>query len=82
MEQGGDGHHEALHFHHPPKRVISLVPSLTESMFDLGLGSSVIGITDYCIYPAEEVVKSLTRVLGVVGVETSALALWVEWMAV
>ncbi len=57
MEQGGDGHHEALHFHHPPKRVVSLVPSLTESMFDLGLGSSVVGITDYCIYPAEEVAK-------------------------
>ncbi len=30
----------------------------------------------------EEVVESLTRVLGVVGVEPSALALWVEWMAV
>jgi iron complex transport system substrate-binding protein len=57
MEPGGDGHHEALHFHHPPKRVVSLVPSLTESMFDLGLGSSVVGITDYCIHPAEDVVN-------------------------
>lgn len=35
-----------------PQRVVSLVPSLTESMFDLGLGSALAGITDYCIYPA------------------------------
>jgi len=63
METGGDGHHEALHFHHPPKRVVSLVPSLTESMFDLGLGSSVVGITDYCIHPAD-VVVNLPRLGG------------------
>jgi ABC-type Fe3+-hydroxamate transport system substrate-binding protein len=40
-------------FREPPKRVISLVPSITESLFDLGQGASVVGITDYCIYPAE-----------------------------
>ncbi len=43
----------ALHFSHPPRRVISLVPSLTESLFDLGFGSSVVGITDYCVHPME-----------------------------
>lgn len=36
-----------------PERVVSLVPSITESLFDLGLGSSLVGITDYCIHPAE-----------------------------
>jgi iron complex transport system substrate-binding protein len=35
----------------PPKRVVSLVPSLTESLFDLGFGYSLVGITDYCIHP-------------------------------
>jgi ABC-type Fe3+-hydroxamate transport system substrate-binding protein len=35
----------------PPERVVSLVPSITESLFDLGLGGRVVGITDYCIYP-------------------------------
>lgn len=35
-----------------PQRVVSLVPSLTESMFDLGLGSALVGITDYCVHPA------------------------------
>ena len=63
MQPGGDGHHEALHFHHPPKRVVSLVPSLTESMFDLGLGSSVVGITDFCIYPSSAV-ENLPRLGG------------------
>ena len=34
-----------LHFDAPPQRVVSLVPSTTESLFDLGLGSAVVGIT-------------------------------------
>jgi iron complex transport system substrate-binding protein len=38
-------------FASPPRRVISLVPSLTETLFDLGAGDSVIGITDFCIFP-------------------------------
>lgn len=36
----------------PPKRVVSLVPSITETLFDLGAGDAVVGITDYCIFPA------------------------------
>jgi ABC-type Fe3+-hydroxamate transport system substrate-binding protein len=35
----------------PPQRVVSLVPSLTETLFALGCGGSVVGITDYCIFP-------------------------------
>jgi ABC-type Fe3+-hydroxamate transport system substrate-binding protein len=35
----------------PPARVVSLVPSLTETLFDLGAGDAVVGITDFCIYP-------------------------------
>ena len=35
----------------PPRRVVSLVPSLTESLFDLGAGAAVVGITDWCIFP-------------------------------
>jgi ABC-type Fe3+-hydroxamate transport system substrate-binding protein len=36
----------------PPRRVVSLVPSLTETLFDFGIGESVVGVTDYCIHPA------------------------------
>ena len=35
----------------PPRRVVSLVPSLTETLFALGAGEQVVGITDYCIFP-------------------------------
>ncbi len=47
----------------PPKRVVSLVPSMTESLFDLGLGDSLVGITDYCVHPAQKV-AGLPRVGG------------------
>ena len=40
-------------FAHPPRRVVSLVPSLTETLFDLGAGESVVGITDFCIFPPD-----------------------------
>jgi len=32
-------------------RIVSLVPSLTETLFDLGAGADVVGITDWCIFP-------------------------------
>ncbi len=36
---------------YPPKRIISLVPSQTELLFDLGLDREVIGITRFCVHP-------------------------------
>jgi ABC-type Fe3+-hydroxamate transport system substrate-binding protein len=36
-----------------PERIISLVPSQTELLYDLGLDNEVIGITKFCIHPAE-----------------------------
>jgi len=36
-------------------RVISLCPSLTELVFDLGRGGDLVGITDWCVHPAERV---------------------------
>jgi ABC-type Fe3+-hydroxamate transport system substrate-binding protein len=38
-------------FSNSPRRVVSLVPSLTETLFDLGAGDDVAGITDFCIFP-------------------------------
>ncbi|MCB0408714.1 MAG: ABC transporter substrate-binding protein [Flavobacteriales bacterium] len=34
-----------------PKRIISVVPSQTELLFDLGLEDEVVGITKFCIHP-------------------------------
>ncbi|HYG03705.1 MAG TPA: helical backbone metal receptor [Chryseosolibacter sp.] len=36
---------------HSPRRIVSLVPSLTELLFDLGLDDNVVGITRYCVHP-------------------------------
>ncbi len=63
MSVVSDGSDDAVRIAHPPERIVSLVPSLTESLFDLGLGEFVIGITDYCVHPAEDV-KGLTRIGG------------------
>jgi len=38
-----------------PSRIVSLVPSITESLFALGLGDRVVGVTDWCVHPAEGV---------------------------
>src|SRR3954451_22526640 len=35
----------------PPKRIISLVPSQTELLYDLGLDEEVVGITKFCVHP-------------------------------
>lgn len=35
----------------PPRHIVSLVPSLTELLFDLGLDEEVAGITKFCVHP-------------------------------
>lgn len=35
------------------QRIVSLVPSQTELLFDLGLASRIVGVTRFCIHPAE-----------------------------
>ncbi len=46
-----------------PKRLVSLVPSVTETLFALGLGPRVVGVTDWCLHPATEL-EGLPRVGG------------------
>ncbi len=36
-----------------PKRIVSVVPSQTELLYDLGLRDEVVGITKFCIHPAD-----------------------------
>lgn len=38
----------------PPKRIISVVPSQTELLFDLGLDQEIIGLSKFCIHPIEK----------------------------
>ncbi len=47
---------------HTPKRIISLVPSQTELLVDLGLEESIVGITRFCVHP-----KNLKKSKTIVG---------------
>lgn len=40
-----------IEFHVPPRRIVSLVPSQTELLADLGLNDRVVGITKFCVHP-------------------------------
>jgi ABC-type Fe3+-hydroxamate transport system substrate-binding protein len=39
----------------PPRRIVSLVPSWTETLFALGAGARVVGATRFCVEPADKV---------------------------
>lgn len=41
-----------------PRRIVSLCPSITETLYALGLASSIVGRTQFCIHPAEQVSSS------------------------
>ena len=46
-----------------PRRIVSLVPSQTELLYDLGLGETVVGITKFCIHP-DAWFRAKTRIGG------------------
>ncbi|WP_046756958.1 ABC transporter substrate-binding protein [Kordia jejudonensis] len=54
--------HRELHFETPPKRIISLVPSQTELLYDLGLEDRIVGITKFCVHPYH--LKSTKTIVG------------------
>lgn len=45
-----------------PKRIVSLVPSQTELLYDLGLEDSIVGITKFCVHPFH--FKSTKTIVG------------------
>jgi ABC-type Fe3+-hydroxamate transport system substrate-binding protein len=42
-----------INFTKQPKRIISLVPSFTETLFEIGLGNNLVGITKFCVHPTQ-----------------------------
>ena len=56
-----------------PLRIVSLVPSQTELLFELGLGERVVGITKFCIHP-KEWLESKPRVGGTKYVDFEKIA--------
>jgi len=59
------GHHALERLSAPPpwpaepKRIISLAPSVTETLYALGLGPQVVGVTQFCWYPPEAKAKPI-----------------------
>ncbi|MFN3134543.1 MAG: cobalamin-binding protein [Candidatus Kryptonium sp.] len=53
-----------IEFDSPPQRIVSLAPSITETLFFLGVADKVVGVTRYCNFPPEA--KSKTIVGGVI----------------
>jgi iron complex transport system substrate-binding protein len=48
-----DDNHTTLTLTAPPRRIISLAPSVTEILFALGLGDRVVGVSSYSNYPKQ-----------------------------
>jgi iron complex transport system substrate-binding protein len=54
-----------------PQKVVSLAPSVTETVFALGFGKRLVGVTDYCDYPAEA--RKLPRIGGFMSPSLEAI---------
>jgi len=50
-----DALNRSINLETPPSRIVSLVPSITETLFTFGAGDSVVGVTRFCSEPASEV---------------------------
>lgn len=55
-----------------PARIVSLVPSITELLFALGLGEHIVGRTHYCVHPQPEI-ATIPSVGGTKKVKQSRL---------
>jgi iron complex transport system substrate-binding protein len=55
-----------------PSRIVSLAPSLTETLYALGLQDRLVGDTDYCDYPPEALKKQ--KVGGIINPNLEEIA--------
>jgi len=63
----------ALAIDTPPRRIVSLVPSLTELLFELGAGDAMVGVTRYCTEPPHRV-AAVAKVGGTKNPDLEAVA--------
>lgn len=66
-----DDLHRAISLAAPAQRIVSLAPSITETLFALGAGDQIAGVTDYCTYPAAA--RTKPRVGGVINPSIEAI---------
>lgn len=55
-----------------PQRIVSTAPSITETLFALGLGDKVVGVSQFCNYPPE--VRKLPKVGSYIRPDSEAIA--------
>jgi iron complex transport system substrate-binding protein len=55
-----------------PQRIVSTSPSITETLFALGLGDKVVGVSQFCNYPPE--VRKLPKVGSYIRPDPEAIA--------
>ncbi len=60
---GKDATGRELELGHAPRRIVSLIPSVTETLFALGLDEAIVGVTVYCVEPRAGVARK-TKVGG------------------
>ena len=71
--------HPRIHWHRPSRsgqsshRIVSLVPSLSETLAVLGLGDRLVGVTEYCVHP-KEAFEGLPRLGGTKDADIEAIA--------
>ncbi|MBP5406894.1 ABC transporter substrate-binding protein [bacterium] len=56
----------------PCKRIVSTAPSITETLYELGLGENVAGVTENCLYP--EAAKSKPKIGKAFNINVEAVA--------
>lgn len=56
-----------------PQRIVSLCPSITETLFALGLDARIVGVTRYCIHPSMQVTDK-AKVGGTKQLQLAAIA--------
>jgi ABC-type Fe3+-hydroxamate transport system substrate-binding protein len=68
-----DHMHRNIEITPPVQRIVSLVPSITELLVDLGLRQQIVGVTKFCIHP-EDIRKEKQRVGGTKNPNIDAIA--------
>ena len=62
---------KALLHPHEAEKIVSLSPSVTELLFDLGLENRIVGVTDFCRYPPEAL--NIEKIGGYLDVNYEAI---------
>jgi iron complex transport system substrate-binding protein len=62
----------AAHAQTTPRRIVSTAPSITETLFALGIGDRVVGVSQFCNYPPE--VRKLPRIGSYLRPDPEAIA--------